>query len=75
MLVSDDGVGIPESKLPTILSGQRTGNSGGTNIAVYNIHKRLKLLYGESYGLQYFSRAGQGTDVRLTIPYSESSVE
>lgn len=75
LLVSDDGVGIPESKLPTILSGQRTGNSGGTNIAVYNIHKRLKLLYGESYGLQYFSREGQGTDVRLTIPYSESSVE
>ncbi|MBO5336700.1 MAG: histidine kinase [Lachnospiraceae bacterium] len=70
LLVSDDGVGIPKEKLPGILSGQRTGSTGGTNIAVYNIHKRLKLLYGESYGLQYTSTLGQGTDVRIKIPVS-----
>lgn len=70
LLVSDDGVGISQEKLPGILSGQRIGSAGGTNIAVYNIHKRLKLLYGENYGLQYTSTIGQGTDVRIKIPVS-----
>ncbi len=69
LLVSDDGVGIPEEKLPQILSGttQKTASSG-TNIAVYNTHKRLKLLYGERYGLHYESTFGKGTDVQIRLP-------
>ena len=58
-------------KLPGILSGQRISASGGTNIAVYNIHKRLKLLYGENYGLYYSSTQGQGTEVRIKLPASK----
>lgn len=68
LLVSDDGVGIPGERLPDILSGKKGGASKGTNIAVYNIHKRLKLLYGEPYGLYYSSVLGQGTEVRIKIP-------
>lgn len=68
LLVSDDGVGIPIERLPDILSGKKGGASKGTNIAVYNIHKRLKLLYGEPYGLHYASVPGQGTEVRIKIP-------
>ena len=71
LFVSDDGVGIPKDKLPGILSGQRISASGGTNIAVYNIHKRLKLLYGENYGLYYSSTQGQGTEVRIKLPASK----
>lgn len=70
LLVSDDGVGISREKLAGILTGQRDCSAGGTNIAVYNIHKRLKLLYGENYGLCYSSVPGQGTEVRIKLPDS-----
>lgn len=69
LLISDDGVGIPPEKLSTIISENSTGSSsGGTNIAVYNTHQRLQLLYGKSYGLSYSSNPGQGTEVQIRIP-------
>lgn len=68
LLISDDGVGIPPEKMPTILSGTGQSSSGGTNIAIYNTHRRLQLLYGEDYGLSYTSEPGKGTEVLLRIP-------
>lgn len=68
LLISDDGVGIPPEKLPFIISGTGTGSGKGTNIAVYNTHRRLQILYGESYGLSYTSQQGQGTEVQIQIP-------
>lgn len=67
ILISDDGVGIPPEKLPGILSGE--GGSGkGNNIAVYNTHRRLQLLYGLDYGLTYQSERGKGTEVEIRVP-------
>ena len=68
LLISDDGVGIPPEKLPSILSGQGKSASGGTNIAVSNTHRRLQILYGEAYGLTYSSELGKGTEVQIRIP-------
>lgn len=68
LLISDDGVGISPEKLPSILSGQGKSTSGGTNIAVYNTHRRLQILYGEAYGLTYSSEQGKGTEVQIQIP-------
>lgn len=68
LLISDDGVGISPEKMPTILSGTGQSSSGGTNIAIYNTHRRLQLLYGETYGLSYTSEPGKGTEVLLRIP-------
>ena len=71
LLISDDGVGIPPEKLRTLLlenSYGITSASSGTNIAVYNTHRRLQILYGEKYGLKYSSEFGKGTDVELRIP-------
>ena len=68
LLVSDDGVGIPPEILSTILSGNGNSQSGGTNIAVYNTHRRLQILYGNDYGLTYSSKPGEGTDVEIRFP-------
>ena len=64
LLISDDGVGISPDKLPVILSGEGTSISGGTNIAIYNTHRRLQVLYGTEYGLTYSSDVGKGTEVQ-----------
>ena len=68
LLISDDGVGIPSEKLSAILSGNGNSTSGGTNIAVYNTHRRLQILYGSDYGLTYSSTPGNGTEVEIRIP-------
>ena len=68
LLISDDGVGISSDRLSTLLSGEGTSSSGGTNIAVYNTHRRLQILYGADYGLKYSSNPGQGTEVEIRIP-------
>ena len=74
LLISDDGVGIPADKLPTIVSGEGSSSSGGTNIAVYNTHRRLQILYGEAYGLTYSSEEGKGTEVQIRIPALKNGI-
>jgi len=73
LLISDDGVGISPEKMPTILSGTGQSSSGGTNIAIYNTHRRLQILYGQKYGLTYTSTPGQGTEVQIRIPAKKES--
>ena len=63
-----DGVGISPEILPTILSGNGNSTSGGTNIAIYNTHRRLQILYGPDYGLTYSSEPDHGTEVEIRIP-------
>ena len=73
LLISDDGIGIAAEQLATILSGEGASSSGGTNIAVYNTHRRLQILYGSDYGLSYTSNPGQGTEVEIRIPARKHS--
>lgn len=68
LLISDDGVGISPEILSTILSGSGNSQSGGTNIAVYNTHRRLQILYGKDYGLTYSSNPRKGTEVEIRFP-------
>ena len=68
LLISDDGVGISPEILSTILSGSGNSQSRGTNIAVYNTHRRLQIPYGKDYGLTYSSNPGKGTEVEIRFP-------
>lgn len=68
ILISDDGVGIAEEKLNDILTGRGTSRGKGSNIAVYNTHRRLQLMYGLEYGLTYTSTCGSGTEVEIRLP-------
>lgn len=69
ILISDDGVGIQPEVLENILAEKKIApGSSGTNIAVYNTHRRLQLMYGKGYGLKYSSTPGEGTEVEIRIP-------
>ncbi|MCR5108955.1 MAG: histidine kinase [Lachnospiraceae bacterium] len=69
ILISDDGVGMNEETLKNILSG-KDQKTTGTNIAVFNTHRRLQMIYGRSYGLTYRSEIGNGTEVEIRIKRS-----
>ena len=66
-IVSDDGVGVPPEKIDTILSG-KGDSTDGSNIGIYNTHKRLQLYYGTAFGLTYRSTENTGTEVEVRIP-------
>ena len=36
---------------------------GFSGIGLSNVHQRIKLLFGEGYGLELFSKEGRGTNV------------
>lgn len=73
--VEDDGVGMDAATLMTNFSpaapGQITATSGG--YGVRNIQDRLRLAYGEPFGLSCVSHPGEGTTVTVFIPAIEPS--
>lgn len=69
LTISDNGIGIEEEKLKELNSYINDGNNNFKGIALRNINRRLKLNYGEEYGLKIFSVFGKGTSMLLTLPY------
>lgn len=65
--VADDGIGIEKEKLPLLLSSDNLKTSG-SGYGLKNIDQRLKLLFGDIYGLSFYSVYGSGTTVSITIP-------
>lgn len=67
LTVEDNGVGISEEFASDILSGEITSDSQGYGIK--NIINRIRLFYGQQYGLSYRpAPGGQGTLVEIRIP-------
>jgi two-component system LytT family sensor kinase len=63
--VSDDGVGIKPEIMPRVLE---PGFGSGSGVGLSNVHERLKILFGEEYGLTITSNQGEGTSVYVRIP-------
>lgn len=67
--VSDNGNGIEASKLAMLLNGtEYEDDSKHTHIGIQSVDKRIKILYGEEYGLEVTSKVGMGTVVNIIIP-------
>jgi two-component system LytT family sensor kinase len=65
LLVEDDGVGIPEAKLATLLEH---------GIGVSNVNERLKVLFGSEYRMWIDSQPGRGTRIQLEMPELQSAM-
>ncbi len=67
--VTDNGVGTDSAELNRKLrENDKDVIESGDSIGIYNINARLKMLYGQDYGLSVESAYGEGTCVRLRIP-------
>ena len=71
LTIEDNGQGIEKDKLKEIQDMLQNENEMPEHIGLYNVHRAIKLLYGESYGLEISSRYGTGTKVTLKIPIKE----
>ncbi len=69
LTISDNGIGMDEKTLKSLNDYINGKNEDFRGIALRNINKRLKLNYGNEYGLEAFSILGKGTSMSLTLPY------
>lgn len=80
--VSDNGIGMDEKTLAglnsrlgkNVLAVQHEERKKG-GLALVNVDHRIRLLFGDEYGLHIFSVPGCGTDVEVTIPVVTSDKE
>jgi two-component system sensor histidine kinase YesM len=71
--VDDNGAGIEESELEKIQNGldsisHYTENSNSRGIGIVNIQKRIRLTFGDKYGLIIYSKLNEGTKVVIIMP-------
>ncbi|AEC02586.1 integral membrane sensor signal transduction histidine kinase [Parasphaerochaeta coccoides DSM 17374] len=75
IIVEDDGVGMEETLVDSLQKKlKRNSVSQFSGIGMSNVHERLRLTYGEEYGLAVTSRPGQGTRVTITVPWEDGDV-
>ena len=60
--VRDNGMGMPQEKAETLVTYQTKG------YGLKNVNDRIRLLYGEKYGIQIFSAPDEGTTVVMRFP-------
>lgn len=76
--VLDNGIGMTEERLRELhelLEGSLRGETEGRvhdSYGLYNVNERIKLKFGENYGVFLSSELGKGTCVQVRIPFVQS---
>ena len=67
--ITDDGQGISEEKLSSLLDSDENNNKYRVSgIGIHNVNERIKLYFGQQYGLSIHSIEGLYTTVEISIP-------
>jgi two-component system sensor histidine kinase YesM len=71
--VNDNGVGISEDKLKEIEKDINEGINqvyqNTEHVGIANVNHRIKLIYGNKYGVNINGKLNNGTSVKINIPY------
>lgn len=66
--VIDNGNGIPSDRLDQILEHEADDLEQNRHFGVSSVDERIKLYFGEEYGIHIASEVGKGTEVTITLP-------
>jgi len=71
--VIDDGVGMDPVRAKEVLKYECIGEGEEESeihagIGISNVNRRIKMIYGNDYGVDIISEIGKGTDVRIVLP-------
>jgi two-component system sensor histidine kinase YesM len=72
--IADDGVGMRQ-EAATKAVVQETKGEHYSGIGIHNVHERLKLIYGNEYGVRIESGENKGTIVKITLPVKRRNAE
>lgn len=73
--VEDDGIGFQPENVICNLTGDEKGDILPVHIGIENVDRRLKLIYGEEYGVMIESEVNKGTKVSIAIPFEKEMVK
>lgn len=81
--ISDNGIGMTEERLReiddklnrTTLEYIKPDSEAHSGIAAVNVNNRIKLLFGEEYGICMYSTPNVGTDVEITLPLIKKDIK
>lgn len=73
--VEDNGLGMPQKQVEHLLTDNTRVRSKGSGIGLRNVHQRIQLYFGESYGLSIMSEPDEGTLIRIHLPKTEEYME
>lgn len=65
--IKDNGVGMPKDRLEQVSKNPITSESG-TGLALYNVNRRLIIMFGETAALQIKSEIDVGTEISFSLP-------
>jgi two-component system, sensor histidine kinase YesM len=68
IIIEDNGIGMKPMTLKNIFSPSSSKQSFRGGVGMSNVNERIKLMYGEEYGLAITSKRRVGTTVIITIP-------
>src|SRR5206468_3463037 len=73
LYIMDDGVGIEPQRMQDLLKQQdteskRRAKDNFNSIGILNVHERIKLQFGDPYGLRFNSKLNKGTVVCVEMP-------
>ncbi|MBR0171217.1 MAG: sensor histidine kinase [Lachnospiraceae bacterium] len=66
--VSDNGYGIPPENAKRLLSESEAVSHKGSGVGLINVNSRIRLRFGDPYGLSIASEPDEGCRVMITIP-------
>ena len=66
--ITDNGIGMEKESLLQLRNSLNEKTANSEHIGLYNINKRIKLMYGEQYGIELESEYNVGTTVRIKFP-------
>ena len=67
--VIDNGIGIPQESAQLLLTEDNHVHKHGSGVGIINVHNRIKLRFGEQYGLEIESEPDEGSTFRIHLPY------
>ena len=69
--VKDNGIGMTDEELKRfkgLADGTIEPSEDNSGFGIANVAQRLRLYYGDDYGVRVFSQYGDGTDIEVVIP-------
>lgn len=75
IVIYDDGVGMSSEKLEEIKGLLNQEGECLRHIGIYNVHRRIQLMYGKAYGIDLKSEKNEGTVVKITLPIHKGAMK
>lgn len=70
ILIVDNGNGFDSEKM----TSDRVKNNKFSGMGLNNVNERIKLCFGEAYGLEVKSEINKGTSVRINLPMKQEDI-